>query len=471
MALQGTIDAFPVVDVLQLLAGAHKTGRLIVEGDRSTAQLFVVDGAATGGGVQGLELSDLSDVVVELLRYQEGSFLFEPGSTAPDPDEPSDLTELVAAAHERLAAWSAVEAVVPSLAHRLALVPEIGADGIVLGAADWPAVVAAGAQARVGDLVASLGTSDLAGCALVADLVERGVLVVEPPRAELVPMEPAAPVSATTDDGEHEVLDAEVVESEPGAGFELVDVESEETPATEEQAYEVVLLDEAEQDGSFPEHFPIDDLLGADEEEDPWVQLEAAGREERLAAAQFADDAEAEVAGFADGYASGAFSSEGFSSADTAPAGGEFEPAAFDGGAADSRTAGYGEMFEGAAPDAGSPGAAASWDDQQVGGFSDLGAFTDPVEPGTSPAAQTGLGATFVGEGAFTEEPVRTPLAVQDPIVSDRAADTAADEVLRQMSKLSPKAAEAIAAALGSAADDPTGRGQGTDGDAGAGTR
>ena len=34
-------------------------------------------------------------------------------------------------------------------------------------------------------------------------------------------------------------------------------------------------------------------------------------------------------------------------------------------------------------------------------------------------------------------------------------AEDGTDEVLRQMSKLSPKAAEAIAAALGTAADEP----------------
>ena len=91
MALQGTIDAFPVVDVLNLLAGSHKTGRLIVEGDRSTAQLFVLDGAVTGGGVQGIDEAPLADVVAELLRYSEGSFLFEPGTLAPAPQEPGDL--------------------------------------------------------------------------------------------------------------------------------------------------------------------------------------------------------------------------------------------------------------------------------------------------------------------------------------------------------------------------------------------
>ncbi|UDY36182.1 DUF4388 domain-containing protein [Dermatobacter hominis] len=446
MALQGTIDAFPVVDVLQLLAGAHKTGRLIVEGDRSTAQLFVVDGTVTAGGVQGLDLTDVADVVVELLRYQEGSFLFEPGSTAPEPGDPQDLGDVVEAAHERLQAWSAVEAVVPSLAHRLALVPELGEDGIELSPTDWPVVVAAGAQDRVGDLVTALGLSDLAGCALIADLVERGVVLVEAPRAELVPLE-APPVAVEEVVEDHEVLDAELVdvEEEPGAGFELVDVADDDDAA--ETAYEVVLLDDDVDDGSFPEHFPIDDLLGAGEDEDPWVQLETAGREERLAAAQFSDDPDgAGLGSFADGFSSGAFSSEGFSSGDTG---------SVDAGAGHEVVAGAADPGPGPAVD-GDHDAAASWDDQEVGGFNDLGAFTDPVEPaGANGATGTGaLAATFVGDGAFTDAPARTPLAVQEPVVADRAADTAADEVLRQMSKLSPKAAEAIAAALGSAADD-----------------
>jgi hypothetical protein len=132
--------------------------------------------------------------------------------------------------------------------------------------------------------------------------------------------------------------------------------------------------------------------------------------------------------------------------------------AAFDSGVVGTGVQGD-ETFVAAASE-GSYETAASWDDPTVGGFSDLGAFTDPVGPdgaapnGAGPSEPaSGLGATFVGEGAFTDEPVRTPLAVQEPM-ADRAADTAADEVLRQMSKLSPKAAEAIAAALGSTVDD-----------------
>jgi hypothetical protein len=439
VALQGTIDAFPVVDVLQLLASAHKTGRLIVEGDRSTAQLFVADGAVIDGGVQGLELSDVADVVVELLRYREGSFLFEPGATPPSPGEPRDLVGVVEAANERLRAWSDVESVVPSMSHRLALVPELGVERVELSAAEWPVVVGAGAQLRVADVVAASGLSELAGCALIADLVGRGVVSVEPPRAELVHVDGSVEVAdeAGEQDLMHGVDDAVVVDAaEAGSGFDLVDVQEEDVPeeSVGEPAYEVVLLEDEEgEGGSFPERFPIDDLIAAGEEEDPWVQLETAAREERLAAAQYSEDADGSDGAFAGGFGPGAITTEGFTT-----------------GAETSGAAAFAPASDPIAPDptSGGPGeAAASWDAQPLGGFSDLGAFTDPVEEGGAG------GPVFVGEGAFSDVPVRTPLAVQEP-AADPAADSAADEVLRQMSKLSPKAAEAIAAALGADAAD-----------------
>ncbi|HNB94434.1 MAG TPA: DUF4388 domain-containing protein, partial [Microthrixaceae bacterium] len=291
MALQGTIDAFPVVDVLQLLAGSRKTGRLIVEGDRSTAQLFVVDGSATGGGVQGVDDSALVDVVAELLRYREGSFLFEPGSEAPQPQDPEDLPALVDAAGEAMAAWAAIEAVVPSMSHRLSLCSEISDEGVHLSAADWPVVVAAGAGSRVGELVSASGASEIETCSSIAALVERGIVAVQAPTAELVLAEaPVAgpsvdPVTAGDVDpsaGDRASSDGDV-DTHSGDG----DVDG----STEDVAeYEVVLLDE-DDDGAFPEHFPIDDLLGGADEEDPWVQLESAGREDRLAAAQtFGDE-------------------------------------------------------------------------------------------------------------------------------------------------------------------------------------
>lgn len=505
MALQGTIDAFPVASVLQLLAGSNKTGRLIVEGDRSTAQLFVADGRVTGGSIRDVTGGDLTDVVLELLRYQAGSFLFEPGSVAPEALAPEDLDALVAAARERLDAWQAVEEVVPSTSHRLFLVPDLGEEVVQLDRSDWRVVVAAGANAKVSELAASLGCSELVACVTVAGLVERGILTVEGPGSGLVLADDpivddadatgatgaaadaagaadrsglvseAAPAAASRAGTWHDGDDGDGGDGRPvaEAPTEIVDAElvSDQDPSqVHDPAYEVVLLaDDADEaalaeEESIPPRFPIDDLLGGDEPEDPWVALENAGREDRLAAAQdFVDDADpvrdalgspvggghpGKVAGehggapspaFADGYALGAFSPDAFA---VDPAG---SSAADPGGAASG------------AADPGGAGLS--------GDFGDRSAFGDPVtsfDPTASGASAGVAGTVFAGQGAFTEAGV----ALQEPAVAvDRSADDAADEVLRQMSKLSPKAAEAIAAALGTSAeaDDPS-AGNGTTG-------
>ncbi len=507
MALQGTIDAFPVVDVLNLLAGSHKTGRLIVEGDRSTAQLFVLDGAVTGGGVQGIDEAPLADVVAELLRYSEGSFLFEPGTLAPAPQEPGDLISLVESARARLDEWSAIEAVVPSMSHRVSLVPAIGVEGVQLSAEEWPLVVAAGQRSKIGEVVAAAGVSDIATCSMIAALVERGVVAVDAPTAEIVladasrDLGAAAASDAILDEAESDAplsasvtqhTQARVIGGNPGA------MDADAT-VDDDTAYEVVLLDdETTADGTFPEHFPIDDLIGAGDAEDPWVQMEAAGRDDRLAAAQAFDNESNSTNFSGDGFSGGgpsldAVSGNGGDSADEADgpegtdqlerfdAGGLFgagpatyaEPAVHNGSSAGASSP-PDEAFDpsalfGAQPTAGSPsafdpsGLGPVADSASVafgGGFTDMGAFTDPISGNSSGSgARTSstsptLSATFVGDGAFTEAPApaRAPIAVQDP-VPDTAADSAADEVLRQMSKLSPKAAEAIAAALGSSAD------------------
>jgi len=432
VALQGTIDAFPVANVLQLLAGSKKTGRLIVEGDRSTAQLFVADGQVTGGSIRDSVDDDMADVVLELLRYRAGSFLFEPGSVDPDAVSPQDLDGLVEAATERLAVWVAVEEVVPSMRHRISLVPDVGPDGIQLSASEWKVVIAASTNAQVSELVGEEGVSDLAACRLVAELVGRGVVVVDGPGSGLVladsPLEVAADAGAET--REEEPLSA-VVETEPATILESTQPQPAEAQIVEaeivavedgligdgEQAYEVVLLDPDEviEEGTgFPEHFPIDDLLAAEEDEDPWVTLENAAREDRLAAAQDFGGHSSEGGGsfdgggatFTDGYSSGAFSSD---SPD--------------------------------APSTAGTGAAAHVDRVAADTLLDPSALAGDRAP-TDGAVFAG-DLAFSGDGAFTDAPV----AVRDAVTT--AADTAADEVLRQMSKLSPKAAEAIAAALG----------------------
>ena len=68
MALQGTIDSFAMADVLRLLGSSAKSGRLIVNGDRGTANLWLVAGQIVGGGSPTQLSDDIVDVVFDILR-------------------------------------------------------------------------------------------------------------------------------------------------------------------------------------------------------------------------------------------------------------------------------------------------------------------------------------------------------------------------------------------------------------------
>ena len=201
MALQGTIDAFPLVDVLQLLAASRKTGRLVVEGDRGLGQLFVVDGLLVGGGVRGREEGDPDATVFELLRFGDGSFLFESGADAPEaPWEPVELPTVLEAATALLQEWAAIEEVVPSLSHRVAMAPTLGQESVKVDDAEWALLSASGTRPDVATVAADLELTEHEACRRVVALVLRGLMVVdEPDPAGAGPQaDPVAAAAGTT---------------------------------------------------------------------------------------------------------------------------------------------------------------------------------------------------------------------------------------------------------------------------------
>ena len=82
MALQGTIDAFPLTDVLQLLSSSTRTGRLMLDGDRGHADLWLDEGSVVGGDT-ATPSDSAAQLVFEMLRFTDGAFVFD-GPIAPD---------------------------------------------------------------------------------------------------------------------------------------------------------------------------------------------------------------------------------------------------------------------------------------------------------------------------------------------------------------------------------------------------
>ena len=183
VSLHGSLETFPLAEVIGLLAGTRKTGSLSVDGSPSRGRLWFSEGqvvATEASGPSG-PTSDDVDAVFELLRLDGGSFRFDADEKTARAGRPVAAERLLADAAARLEEWRAIEAVIPSLRHRLGLVAEAPTPEVILSAARWRtmvAVAAAGTGSGVADL---LSVSSLDACRAVRDLVESGLVEVGEP--------------------------------------------------------------------------------------------------------------------------------------------------------------------------------------------------------------------------------------------------------------------------------------------------
>lgn len=208
-ALRGSLTSFPLGDVLVLLAATVATGALEVFGDGRLACLFLDKGAVVAAQSHGGD--DALDVVVELLRMEEGDFTFDPAVTTDHSGPPLAVPGLLADARDRLDEWQAIEAALPSGDHLVVLAPTVPTDRVVLTRDQWRAVAAIGAGTPVGLLVERLADDELGALRLLKGLVDAGLVDVLGPVHE----------RADSIDGEFDCDDDEDDEVEEDAGEQL----------------------------------------------------------------------------------------------------------------------------------------------------------------------------------------------------------------------------------------------------------
>ncbi len=194
MALQGDLNSFALPDVLRLLAGTGKSGRLEIDAAHGTGELLLNAGTIVASSVSTAPHAvESADVVYELLCFESGAFLFDERD---QPGRPGESVERVIAAAEGLVVeWADVQTVVPSLDAWLTLAPEIDDDIIELTADQWRALAAIGGGANVRDLAGALELSDLAASKQVKFLVESALVSLRATHG-YAPAEQARPAAA-----------------------------------------------------------------------------------------------------------------------------------------------------------------------------------------------------------------------------------------------------------------------------------
>lgn len=184
MALQGTLDAFGLTDVLRLLATTGKTGRLDVDARRRRGTVWLSDGAIAAALSDRAGGAAPAEALAELLRYESGEFAFHVGERPHHETRPQDVEEMLASASHLVREWDDLQAVVPTLDHRVSLVEELpDRDEVVIDSERWTTLTAIGPGCTAGELATSLELTELSLLRAVHDLVELGVARVDTPVA------------------------------------------------------------------------------------------------------------------------------------------------------------------------------------------------------------------------------------------------------------------------------------------------
>jgi len=175
VSLQGSLDGFPLPDVLTLLATTKKQGELRVAGQQGAGRVWLAEGAVVG--VEAGSVRAPVDALCQLLRVDTGTFTFDPAGEVPD-GKPCDLEPLLAEAQSRLAEWRTIEAVVPSLATRVQLTEELPASKVTVSAAQWRVLRTIAVTGTVEDVAAALDADEFHACQAVKRLVDAGLVLV-----------------------------------------------------------------------------------------------------------------------------------------------------------------------------------------------------------------------------------------------------------------------------------------------------
>jgi hypothetical protein len=228
MRLEGTLDAFSLPDILQLLSFTKKTGALHLRRGEAHGVVQLRDGAVTGGrsdvrrqalgrrivgsglvddqalaaavarvqsepacglaraladggavpadAARALAAEQAADAVFELLRWPDGEFAFV--MDEPDPDDLGaslSVEEVVAEGRRRLDAWAVAS--VPPASAVLRPVPALAEDP-VLTRDEWTLLSVVDGRRTVGEIVDLSGRGPYAVVSGLTRLVARGLLAV-----------------------------------------------------------------------------------------------------------------------------------------------------------------------------------------------------------------------------------------------------------------------------------------------------
>ena len=281
MSLTGALEAFPLPEVLRLLARSSKSGALRIEAADLQGRLYLEDGfltfattrheedlaadlvtaglidsqdwvlverreknvaevlseSVTEQQLTALLADQIADVIFRLTRRIDGDFEFS-DSVGPryNTGVRIDVDGCIAEAEERNIRWTEIESVIPAITFHLRMVPDLTDRAEVsLPATTWQILAALHGEGSIEEVARRLGMTDFAVGQVMAGLVRDGLL-------EIVDLPPEAAYAYGEDSDAKEEVQPDrtdpTTQSEDdasllrGALSEVVAAEGDVSPAT-----------------------------------------------------------------------------------------------------------------------------------------------------------------------------------------------------------------------------------------------
>jgi hypothetical protein len=231
MTLEGSLDAFSLPDIFQLLSFTKKTGALHISGPAARGVVHFATGSVTGaasdvsrqalgrrlvgsgllddaqlttvldavredpalgfgraahdtgavddGVLHEVVVEQATDAVFDLLRWTRGDFAFVADEANPDDLGVSlDVDEVIAEGRRRLEEWDALTKAVPAPDAVVTVSLKPPADDATITAEEWGVLALADGRRTVADLVRLTGRGEFATVRTLAGLVDRKLVAV-----------------------------------------------------------------------------------------------------------------------------------------------------------------------------------------------------------------------------------------------------------------------------------------------------
>jgi hypothetical protein len=182
--LEGTLDKFPLRELIEMVVYSSVTGVLELRVDKEIGQIFFGEGQpyhAVFGHHTGME------AICALFEQRNALFRFVSETESSASSLWLDPWELIERGEQQARLWVSVRPRIPTLDWVPALVASRGA-GVHIDESVWPVLAAVDGQRSVGAIAERLNLMPIDTCVALISLLDQGMITIRHPRP--APLEP-----------------------------------------------------------------------------------------------------------------------------------------------------------------------------------------------------------------------------------------------------------------------------------------